>query len=195
MTNLIYICEYNIDRSPVAEQITRMKIGEGHMHVNSAGLKKPGRYPYYGMTEEMREALSRSGYKLSKHNPRVLTSELLKEQDIILCMEKSHVKEVLEKAPGLERRVHTLPEYAGYSNKEILAPSELIGEFPLFSIFERIPYKARKLVYQLFGHVDSRDYNGIIGVHLKVVKEIELYVDKTLERMIREKFIPEPTPN
>ena len=57
-----------------------------------------------------------------------------------------------------------------------------------------MPYKARGLVYRLFGCVDSRDYEGVIGVHVKVVKEIELYVDKTLEKMVKNGLISKPLP-
>ncbi len=194
VANLLYVCEYNLDRSPVAEQLTRRRIGSASLNVSSAGLSAYESYPYMGMTNEMGTALQRLGYEPMKHSNRIITGDLLRSQDIILCMQKSHVSGVLQKEPNLKGKLYTLSEYAGFPNKEIYAPSHLIGEVPAFFILNHMPYKARKLFYQLFGETDRRDYDGVIEIHIGVVKNIEFYVDRALERMVRENIIPEPTP-
>ncbi len=194
MMNLLYVCSYNIDRSPVAEQITNKKAVNADLHISSAGLRKAKRYPLLGMTEEMRVALSKSGYTPSQHKSKVLTPELLNKQDIILCMTQPHVDEVLEKMPGLEGRVHTLPEYAGFNDEAVNSPPSMIKKVPAFFALKHLPFGIRKNAYRLLGkRADPRDYEGVVGVHMKIIEEIEFYVDKTLERMVREGAIPKPT--
>ena len=122
MINLLYVCAYNTDRSPVAEQITQWKIGAINLSVSSAGLKTAKPH-YFGLSEEMHEALRRLGYTAGKHVPKLVTSSMLSSQDLILCMRNSHVEEVLRQAPGLEDKVYTLSEYAGFPGKEVLFPS------------------------------------------------------------------------
>jgi len=191
MTNLLYVCRWNIDRSPVAEQITRRKTGV-ELNVSSAGLSDYHSYPCMGMSDEMRKTLKKLEYLPERHYNRRITNELLRSQDIILCMQKSHVNGVLQKEPDLRGKVHTLPEYAGLPDQEIYSPSDLIREIPAFSIFSHMPYNVRGFIYRAFGHTDPRDYEGVIKVHMDTVKEIELYVDKAIERMIKEGLIPKP---
>jgi len=195
MTNLLYVCRYNVDRSPVAALIMRRKAPNAStLNISSAGLSHYKSYPLFGVTDEMGETLRELGYQPERHQNRKLTNDLLCSQDLIFCMEKSHVKEVLQKEPSLKDKVYTLPEYAGFPKEEIHAPSDLIRKVPAFFIWHYMPHNVRHSVYGVFGHTDPRDYNGVMKIHRVIVQEIEFYVGKTLERMIREELISSPTP-
>lgn len=192
MTNLLYICRANINRSPAAEEITREKIrryGITNLSVDSAGLVDP---PYLGMTDEMRKALRILGYTPAhnSHKPVKVTEDLLYAQDVILCMKKRHIGSILDKFSGLEAKLYTLSEFAGFGG-EVTDPHKLIGEIPAFSILKHTQY-LREIAYRSFGKVDPRDERGVIRVHVDIAKEIERYVDKALERMAGEGRISKP---
>ncbi|MBI2137577.1 hypothetical protein HYU12_03600 [Candidatus Woesearchaeota archaeon] len=194
MASLLYVCRYNLDRSPVAEQITRIMAADASLNVSSAGLTNPDynhflNVTYLGMTNEIREAMKRLGYVPSMHQNSIVTEELLKLQDLILCMERKQVDNVLEKAPDLEGRVFTLPQYAGFLYEEVASPASLIGSVPLFFIFRDMPYEARAFIYRLCRKTDPRDYEGVIRCHMHVIKKIEFYVDNALKRMRKEGLI------
>ncbi|MEK6808377.1 MAG: hypothetical protein AABY14_01685 [Nanoarchaeota archaeon] len=189
MTNLLYICRENRDRSPVAKQITEYKLGDEYnyhnVYVDSAGIDP---YSFPGLSLEMNHALLQLGYNTKLHTPKIVTSGLLGLQDIVLCMKKSHVKKVLKLTPELEDRVYTLSGYAG-SDEDVPSPGELIKETYIFPILKFMPYKVRELVYNAYGYTDKEDRKGVIGVYIRIIKQIERYVDKAIERMREEGII------
>jgi protein-tyrosine-phosphatase len=189
MTNLLYVCKYNIDRSPVAEVITKQKVRTKTLGVSSAGLRGNGKYPTMGITMEMRTILKERGYNFWKHDNQTLIDTLLQSQDLILCMKKVQVAALLEEAPSLEGKIYTLPAYAGFEDEEIHSPSYFIKKVPGYSMFSSMPYCVRDSVYSFLGCTDRRDCQGVLSVHRKMVENIEEYVSLALKRMSSEKLI------
>ena len=181
MTNLLYICDYNMDRSRSAEVMMQARIkqyGIAGLIVSSAGLHEAKEYPPLGMTDEMRDTLSKMGYEPTAHTPRIVTLGQLKsqEQDIVLCFTKRQLEEALHRVPELEDRVYMLSEYATGKRKEIPAPNKRIKRIP--AILKPFAYARR--------YVDYGNEKGVMKVHRKIAGEIERYVDLALQRMASE---------
>lgn len=75
-------------------------------HVSSAGLFKDGQPASpHGVT-----VLGRKGHDLTPHRSRVMTAEMLRDADLILGMERMHVREAVVLANDVAPRAFTLKE-------------------------------------------------------------------------------------
>jgi len=168
---LLYICEANLFRSPIAAILTRKKTKGTNLRVDSAGLWIDDSVE---PTSFLFTALKRLGY--SGHRPisKEISVDLLKKQDLILCMQRSQVNEVLNLAPEIKNKVHTLPEYAGFPNEEIPDPSELIDAKeaePDFCITTR------------------KEQKEAIEFWINFIQIIKKYIDLAIQRIKREGLI------
>jgi protein-tyrosine phosphatase len=75
-------------------------------HVHSAGLLEAGNPAHtHGVA-----VLSERGLDLSAHRSRPLTADLVRSADLLLGMERSHVREAVVTAPEVFSRTFTLKE-------------------------------------------------------------------------------------
>ncbi len=75
-------------------------------HVSSAGLFKDGQPASpHGVT-----VLARKGHDLTRHASRVMTAEMLHSADLVIGMERMHVREAVVLANDVAPRVFTLKE-------------------------------------------------------------------------------------
>ncbi|HLF54745.1 MAG TPA: hypothetical protein VI612_03425 [Candidatus Nanoarchaeia archaeon] len=176
MTNLLYVCHSNFARGPVAERVTREKVNN-RLAVHSAGLETSETR----FSDELRTILENSGFNPDKHLKRV-TSDLLSEQDIVLCMEKSQVEAVRHMGG---KKVFTLPEFAGVAG-DIPDPVKLIGAVPDFPLLCTLQYEARRVYYRLLGRVDYRDGLAVESVYRSLNHLIEKCVDLSIKRLEKE---------
>lgn len=113
MPHILFVCTANICRSPVGEAILRdrlQKRGLQQWTTSSAGTwALVGREAAYYSIRLMAE----KGFDLEAHRARMLDEALLKQADLVLCMEPGHMEAI--KA-----------EFTAYSNKVYLL-SEMIG--------------------------------------------------------------------
>ena len=94
-TNVIFICSGNIFRSPSAEYLMRKYLQDNNIeniNVSSAGTSAVPQYPY----DETVERQLYYGVDTKNHKQRKVTSEILKDQDFIICMTKHHKDRVEE---------------------------------------------------------------------------------------------------
>lgn len=157
-------------RGPAAKIITGSRANG--LEVDSAGLIYP---KHNDMAPEMRAALINLGYNPKGHTPKKATKELLESQNLVLCMESSHLEKALKIAPGL-KNVHTLPEYAGI-DMEIQDSDRMITDtdFPL-------PNSLRIWGFRIFSrNVYAGDQKGVKKLYQKVAKDIEECVLKVIE--------------
>ena len=165
---LLYICEANLFRSPIAVILTRKKTKGTNLRVDSAGLCIDDSLE---PTSFLFTALRRLGYSGHRSIPKEISVDLLKKQDLILCMERSQVNEVINLAPEIKNKVYTLPEYAGFPNEEVVDPAELVYEYdpreaaPDFCISTR------------------EEEKKAIEFWITIIKGIEKYVDLAIQRM------------
>lgn len=94
----------------MAEGLLRARLAERGVpaRVHSAGLLTQDRPASdHGVT-----AMSRRGIDISAHRSRRLAAAMIHEADLILAMERHHVREVAVLAPDAFARTFTLPELA-----------------------------------------------------------------------------------
>ncbi len=115
--NIIFVCDGNVCRSPMAEALLRKKLAErkiAGVNVASCGLSaRP-----WGVADRRLSLVIREAYKLIEdHRSRPLTEQAVREADLILGMENRHVKTILERFPEAEGKTNVLTAYTGVSGE------------------------------------------------------------------------------
>jgi len=108
---ILIVCQANYCRSPAAEVILDHLLPRDKFFVNSAGLK-PKSEP--NMDPRTKDYLSRYGFQINKiHNPKLVTSMLLKQQDKILFMDLSSMEKIRTQYPNLSDKMQLFNMPAG----------------------------------------------------------------------------------
>ena len=105
---ILFVCTGNTCRSPMAEAICQHYLPDAE--VISAGV---GAVP--GLTASIGaiDAMQQLGLNLDHHRSRALSSYLLADVDLVLCMGQSHKQVILQALPEYADKVFTLAEYVG----------------------------------------------------------------------------------
>jgi protein-tyrosine phosphatase len=106
--NVLIVCTANVCRSPVAavmlrRQLERLGVAAS---VRSAGFLEAG----HRCPPEVVEELARRGLAIGDHASTVLNLDLIDGADLILGMERRHVRDVILSAPDAAARTFTLKE-------------------------------------------------------------------------------------
>ena len=114
---ILVVCTGNICRSPMAESLLQHHLSEAGVaaRVRSAGLlteDQPASPPAV-------DVLAGRGLDLSAHRSRRLVAELIEQADLVLCMERVHLREAVLLSPHAFPRIFTL--------KELVRRGEVIG--------------------------------------------------------------------
>ena len=94
MYRIIVVCTGNICRSPMAEGLiqNRMPLDlKGRVEVSSAGTYGVQGHP---ASDNAVKAMALMGIDFTRHRARQLTRLMLEEADLVLAMEKYHLKEI-----------------------------------------------------------------------------------------------------
>lgn len=115
---ILFVCTGNTCRSPMAEALCQHYLPRAE--ALSAGVcAAPGLPASIGA----QEAMERRGLNLEHHRSRTLSSYLLADADLILCMGQSHKQVILNALPEeCAGKVFTLAEYVGQPDLEIADP-------------------------------------------------------------------------
>ncbi len=97
--------------------------GVENVKVSSAGIAALLSYGIYGVLEKV---LKEEGIDVTNHKPTQVTSDMVRDADLILVMERRQKEAILEMAPEVENRVFLLKEFAG--EKENLDIPDPIGQ-------------------------------------------------------------------
>jgi glycine hydroxymethyltransferase len=109
MKTILFLCTGNVCRSPMAEGLFRHAVqGRGEFRVLSAGLGAvDGQVPTHHSVQAMKEI----GIDISRQRSRALTSELVKQADLILGMTHSHTDTVALLYPQAAEKTFLLREF------------------------------------------------------------------------------------
>jgi protein-tyrosine phosphatase len=102
------LCTANLCRSPIAEAVFTAQLAQRGVpaQVRSAGFLKAGQHS----PPEVAEVLGRWGLGFSRRESREVSVADLAQADLILCMERSHVREAVVLNPTSWPRTFTLKE-------------------------------------------------------------------------------------
>ncbi|MBT2373316.1 low molecular weight protein-tyrosine-phosphatase [Pseudomonas fluorescens] len=115
--NILVVCVGNICRSPTAEMLLREALATSTIAVTSAGLSaRVGE----SMEPAARQVLEARGHSAQAFKARQITPDIVNESDLILVMEKEHVKQVLKIASHARGKVFLLGKWQG--DREIQDP-------------------------------------------------------------------------
>lgn len=92
--NVLVVCVGNICRSPALEKLLAAELPDKTIH--SAGL---GALVGKPVNAQMAELLRADEVPPDGHAARQLDSRLLREADVIIAMEKSHLRAIRERSP------------------------------------------------------------------------------------------------
>jgi protein-tyrosine phosphatase len=104
---LVLICTGNRARSPVAEGFLRHLLADLPVHVHSLGTLELEGAP--ALPEAVEAALS-AGLDLSAHRSRALGGQDLRDADLVLGFEMSHIAAAVVDGGAPRERVFSLPE-------------------------------------------------------------------------------------
>jgi protein-tyrosine phosphatase len=91
--HVLFVCSGNLCRSPIAEGILKKKLREKNVksvRVSSAGTIAMGGEPAASLACKV---AAERGVTLSRHRARHLTLKMLQEADLVLGMERAHVRQ------------------------------------------------------------------------------------------------------
>lgn len=193
MTNLLYVCDGNISRSPAAEIITRVKAKERgieNLVVESAGLvvttSEDGSTPVIWIKEEMAKAVGNIGYGYHfNHKARIVNDNTFNQQDLVLCFENRQVREILRLMPSLAGRVWTLTSYGGICDADIKDPKDFVGDIKGYQLLKHLPFLLDSK-YLRGRIVDPSDEKRLSRLYEETAKEIAVCVGRALVKMLGE---------
>ena len=117
---VLFVCTGNSCRSVMAEYLLRKMLkGRGDVAIASAGT---GVIFPTSASQEAINVLREQNIDAHEHQSQSVTNILLKKSDLIFVMTRSHREQVLERVPGVEKRVYILGEF---QNKAIRRESDL----------------------------------------------------------------------
>jgi protein-tyrosine phosphatase len=127
---IVMVCEGNICRSPLAEQLMRSRVGEAGLHaaitVSSGGLGAVVGSP---MDPTAAEQSRRYRGRPDEFRARQLRSAIVNPADLVLTMTRQQRDDVVQRYPRILQRTFTLTEFSKLLALDAVELSESDGEF------------------------------------------------------------------
>jgi protein-tyrosine phosphatase len=133
---VLVVCLGNVCRSPLAEHVLRLRIGEvlpdgdAAVHVTSAGVRALVGEP---MDASAEAELRRLGGDATGFRARQFTPETAARADLVLTATRALRSRVLEEAPRALKRTFTLREFAAVAGSPLLRERRIDGTDALVS--------------------------------------------------------------
>ena len=116
--HILFVCTGNICRSPFAEGLLKklaQKKGLDHIVADSAGLLALPGNSVTGLAQKVAEEYD---VDLSDHIAKSVKEEIIDRSDLILVMEYSHAKELLDAFQEAEGKVFLIRRFARFGSKD-----------------------------------------------------------------------------
>jgi protein-tyrosine phosphatase len=106
--NILFVCVGNICRSPSAEIMLRHAVGDRGIQVSSAGL---GALVDHRIDPTAQQLLVEHGLDGTTHRGRQISEAILGAADLVLTMERKHVRRITEIAPQASGKTFLLGKW------------------------------------------------------------------------------------
>jgi protein-tyrosine phosphatase len=103
---VLIVCSANQCRSPLAAALLRRELEHRDVVVFDAGFGEPG-YPVTGDTLRVAEE---RGLDLGSHESAVISEDLIAQADLVLGMDRGHVRDIVIAVPEAWAKTFTLKE-------------------------------------------------------------------------------------
>lgn len=125
MIRILTVCTANICRSPAAELILRDRLRGSATSVSSAGTRaRPGQ-PMARLSAELAKVYGVRDETLAAHGSRPISEAYVASSHLILAMDRTHRRHVVELVPSSVRRTFTLREFGRLASS--LTDDELLN--------------------------------------------------------------------
>lgn len=121
MSSILIVCTANICRSPVGEALLRYILqqrGLTDWKVDSAGTFA---YPGQPASVFSVQAVAELNIDISHHRSKRVSKSLLRNADLVLCMELRHVNALRAEYPAHSAKIFTLGQMSGHA-KDVADP-------------------------------------------------------------------------
>jgi protein-tyrosine phosphatase len=177
------VCTANICRSPVAERVLQQRLDDaGHdAVVTSAGVMGGVLEPH---VDTIKAAVDALDVDITGHRSRRLTTELIRTDgaDLVIAMERTHVREIAVLEPTAWPRTFTLRELA---RRSLHVPAD-VSDLPTW-VFAAAEGRSTADLLRFEPADDLTDpYGHPYRDHLSMVVE----VDQIVSRLVR--MLPNP---
>jgi protein-tyrosine phosphatase len=105
---VLIVCVGNICRSPTAEHLLRQAVQGSRIKVSSAGL---GALVDHPLERHALAALAQYGQQPAPHRARQLTPGILQESDLVLVMERKHLRDISQHSPEARGKTFLLGKW------------------------------------------------------------------------------------
>jgi protein-tyrosine phosphatase len=177
MTSILVVCTGNICRSPMAEGFLRRdlerRFGQKAPGVSSAGV---GAWDGTEVTDGSRIAAAERGTDIAGHRARMVTAELVRQADLVLCMAAEHRWAIEELAPDAASRTFTLKELV-----RLLESSPANGSAP--SLRARVADAAETRARGFAGNPSDEDVADPLGQPLEAYRGVAWELDELTRRL------------
>lgn len=121
--SILVVCTGNICRSPMAEALLSHQLQDAGKRVASAGIGALVGRPADPLAQEV---MQEHGYDISGHRGRQLNAALLSAADLVLALDDSHRRWMVENFPQFRGRIFKLGKWRG--DRDVADPYQLPRE-------------------------------------------------------------------
>jgi protein-tyrosine phosphatase len=118
--SILLVCTGNICRSPMAEALLADQLAPSGKRVASAGIAALAGRPADRLAQEV---MKEHGHDLSAHRGRQLNAALLAAADLVLALDESHRRWMVENFPQFRGRVFKLGKWR--ADRDVADPYQL----------------------------------------------------------------------
>lgn len=118
---ILFVCTGNSCRSVMAEFLLARAAADRGLkdwEARSCGVAAERYFPIPG---GVHKALGERGITV-EHTPQLVTRDLLRWADAVLCMTRGHKEVLLDEYPEFTSKLHSFGEYAGWGARDIDDP-------------------------------------------------------------------------